>query len=76
MVDRFQGHFLLLVLSVRIYRSGGTKKAAGSQLTHGLLNKKAMGALPCPPMALDVHLYTGLSLQPKGGPLKKETAKE
>ena len=33
-----------------------------------------MGLLPCPPMALDVHLRTGLPLQPKGGQLKKDAA--
>lgn len=37
-------------------------------------NKKAMGLCPCPPMALDAHLCTGLSLQPEGGLLKKEAA--
>jgi len=37
-------------------------------------NRKTMGLLPCPPMALDAHLCTGLPVQPEGGLLKKEAA--
>jgi hypothetical protein len=33
-----------------------------------------MGLLPCPPMALDAHLCTGLPVQPEGGLPKKEAA--
>ncbi len=33
-----------------------------------------MGSLSCPPMALNVQLYTGLSVQAKGEPLTKEAA--
>jgi len=39
-------------------------------------NKKAMGALPCPPMALDAHLCTGLPTQPKGVLQKKKPPKK
>ena len=52
------------------------KKAAGSKPARGFPNKKAMGSFPYPPMALDVHLYTGLFLQPKDGLQKKEAAED